>query len=156
MRSSTFYMMVGLPASGKSFEADTLGAVVRSSDDLREEILGDVQEQGSNGLIFDLLHSLVKADLYSGADTVLDATNINALRRKALLEELSLLPCKKVCIFMKTPYAVCVDRNRKRKRNVPTEVMERMKRKLQEPTMDEGWDEIRIITCKEGEINDRD
>lgn len=149
-------MMVGLPASGKSFEADTLGAVVRSSDALREELLGDVQEQGSNGLIFDLLHSLVKADLYSGADTVLDATNINALRRKALLEELSLLPCKKVCIFMKTSYAVCVDRNCKRKRNVPTEVMERMKRKLQEPTMDEGWDEIRIITCKEDKINGRD
>ena len=156
MRNSTFYMMVGLPASGKSTEAQNLGAIVRSSDALRDELLGDVQEQGKNGLIFDLLHSLIKADIYNGSDVVFDATNINSIRRKAFLDELSLLPCRKICIYMKTPYSVCTYRNFNRKRCVPVEAMERMKKKLQEPTMDEGWDEIRIISCKEDNTNGRD
>ena len=50
----TFIMMVGLPYSGKSYYAEKLskeyGAVVHSSDAIRAEILGDVQDQNSIGL----------------------------------------------------------------------------------------------------------
>ena len=48
-----FMMMVGLPYSGKSCYAEKLkeefNAVVHSSDAIREEILGDVQDQNNNG-----------------------------------------------------------------------------------------------------------
>lgn len=39
---SIFYMMVGLPASGKSTVANSLGGnvIVRSSDELRDKLLG--------------------------------------------------------------------------------------------------------------------
>ena len=44
----TFIMMVGLPYSGKSYYAEKLskeyGAVIHSSDAIRAEILGDVQD----------------------------------------------------------------------------------------------------------------
>lgn len=47
----TFIMMVGLPYSGKSYYAEKLskeyGAVVHSSDAIRAEILGDVQDQNN-------------------------------------------------------------------------------------------------------------
>lgn len=40
-----FYMLVGLPASGKSSESDRLGAViVRSSDYLRDKLCGDIND----------------------------------------------------------------------------------------------------------------
>lgn len=142
---SNFYMMVGLPASGKTTTALTLGAVVRSSDDLRSSLLGDVDDQSHNKEIFDLLHSLIKADVFSGIDVVYDATNIHSRYRREFLESLSLLPCKKVCIYMDTPYDECLSRNDKRERNVPVEVMERMRDRFALPVMDEGWDEIRVI-----------
>lgn len=142
---SSFYMLVGLPASGKTTTAYTLGAVVRSSDELRCSLLGDVDDQSRNKEIFDLLHSLIKADIFSGVDVVYDATNIHSRYRREFLESLSLLPCKKVCIYVDTSYEECLSRNAKRERKVPIEVMDRMRNRFTVPDMSEGWDEIRVI-----------
>lgn len=142
-----FYMMVGLPASGKSTVAENLGVVVRSSDDLRVELLGDVNDMSDNSSVFDVLHSLIKSDLYRGQSVVYDATNLKSKYRKAFLESIKLLPCRKICIFMNTPYAVCWNRNNSRSRVVPFEAMERMKNNLEPPTIMEGWDEIRVMDC---------
>ena len=144
MKTPIFYMMVGFPASGKSSVAESLGATVRSSDGLRVQLLGDVEDMSQNKAVFDILHSLIKADLYNGIDTVYDATNLKAKYRKDFLEELSLLPCKKVCIYVKTPYTKCVKRNIKRDRTVPFEVMDRMYGNFDTPDISEGWDEIQI------------
>lgn len=53
-----FYMMVGLPGSGKSWYAGNKlpNAVVHSSDAIREEILGDVTDQSNQQLVFQTLH----------------------------------------------------------------------------------------------------
>ena len=80
-----FMMMVGLPYSGKSCYAEKLkeefNAVVHSSDAIREEILGDVQDQNNNGKVFDVLHRRVIEDLSNGRNVIYDATNINYKRR---------------------------------------------------------------------------
>lgn len=148
----TFYMMVGLPASGKTTKAKWIEenypciekVVAISSDALREELLGDIEDQSRNREIFDILHSLVKAELYHGNSVVYDATNLNSKRRKEFLESLDLLPCRKVCIFMSTPYEMCLERNQNRERRVPIKAMQKMKRSLDKPTLDEGWDDIYI------------
>ena len=58
---------VGLPGSGKSYWAEAnkeeLNAVVHSSDEIREELTGDVNEQSKNELVFSTLHKRVKEDL---------------------------------------------------------------------------------------------
>ncbi len=50
------YMMIGLPASGKSTIAKEIAekenAVIISTDDLRQELLNDVNSQADNNLIF--------------------------------------------------------------------------------------------------------
>ena len=143
-------MMVGLPASGKSCEAKKLreenpDIKIRSSDTLREELLSDINDMSRNEEIFDLLHSIVKADLYNGYDTVFDATNLSVSRRKEFLESLSLLTCRKICIFVNVPFGLCMLRNSSRDREVPMSVMERMYETLQKPEMSEGWDEIREV-----------
>nr|DAZ15604.1 MAG TPA: AAA domain protein [Caudoviricetes sp.] len=141
---SIFYMMVGLPASGKSTVANSLGGnvIVRSSDELRDKLLGDINDMSNNSGVFDILHSLVKSDLYCGKDVVYDATNIYPKYRKEFLQSLHLLNCKKVCIFMNIPFYDCWRRNSQRDRVVPFEAMDRMRERLIPPTMDEGWDEI--------------
>lgn len=144
---SKFYMLVGLPASGKTTIAVNLfknntNSRLRSSDGLRSELLNDINDMSRNKEIFDLLHSIIKSDLYHERDTIYDATNLNADRRKEFLKSLSLLKCEKICIFVNTPYNVCVERNSKRERVVPISVMEKMKDNLQKPDMSEGWDKI--------------
>lgn len=142
---SNFYMLVGLPASGKTTLAYTMGATVRSSDELRSSLLGDIDDQSHNKEIFDLLHSLIKADIFNGVDVVYDATNIYSYYRREFLKSLSLLPCKKVCIYLDTPYNECLSRNAKRERKVPIEVMDKMRNRFTIPDMSEGWGEIRVI-----------
>ena len=104
-----FYMLVGLPASGKSSESDGLGdVIVRSSDYLRDKLCGDINDMKNNGAVFTILQSLVRADLYRGKDVVYDATNLKASYRVEFLDTLRLLNCKKVCVFVDTPFEVCV------------------------------------------------
>lgn len=78
-------------------------------------------------------------------DVVYDATNLKASYRVEFLDTLRLLNCKKVCVFVDTPFEVCVKRNEERERTVPKEAMDRMKRFLEPPTFAEGWDEIRVV-----------
>ena len=59
-----FFMMVGLPGSGKStFARNVLsaspGAVVHSSDEIRRELLGDKNDQTQQALVFSTLHERV-------------------------------------------------------------------------------------------------
>lgn len=88
-----FYMMVGLPGSGKSFTAESIpNAVVHSSDAIRAEVLGDENDQTQQDLVFQTLHKRVLQDLVDGKDVVYDATNINYKRRIGFLDRVRSAP----------------------------------------------------------------
>ena len=91
-------MIVGLPASGKSTYAKELSekynANIHSSDVIREELSGDVNNQNINSKVFQTLHSRIKEDLRNGKNCIYDATNINYKRRMAFLQELNKIPCE--------------------------------------------------------------
>lgn len=144
-----FYMTVGIPGSGKSYVAGTLSdVVIHSSDAIRAEILGNENDQSDQELVFKTLHQRVLDDLSNGKDVVYDATNINYKRRMGFLLRVKALhraELKLICLFMATPYEVCVARNKARDRVVPESVIERMYHQLDVPMMAEGWDEIRIV-----------
>lgn len=144
----TFYMTVGLPASGKSTWAeinkDKLTAVLHSSDAIREE-LGNINDQSNNAEVFELLHRRAKEDLRAGKNVIYDATNLNRKRRVAFLNELKSISCNKVCVLFATPYELCVARNFTRDRQVPEEVLSRMYRSFNTPTKYEGFDSVQII-----------
>lgn len=144
-----FFMMVGLPYSGKSERALKLrhefNAVIHSSDAIREEVLGDVQDQANNAKVFEVLHDRVKRDLLAGKNVIYDATNINYKRRKAFLDELTNIPCSKICEFMATPPKLCYSRSLHRARVVPWDVFDRMYRNIWVPYFYEGWDYIELV-----------
>lgn len=143
-----FFMMVGLPASGKSTHAEELSlkynANIHASDSIREELSGDINNQNINELVFQTLHNRIKEDLSNGKNCIYDATNISYKRRMAFLNELNKIPCEKYCFIMATPYEVCIRNNTNRDRKVPKEVIERMYRNFDIPYYYEGWDCISV------------
>lgn len=141
-----FLMLVGLPGSGKStyIEKYYSSYHVHSSDAIREELSGDINNQDINKQVFSTLHKRVKDDLVAGHNVVYDATNISWKRRKAFLQELKNINCHKECVLMATPFELCVQRNNERDRVVPYFVIERMYKNFDIPWYNEGWDSIVI------------
>ena len=143
---TTFIMMVGLVGSGKSTKAQKLAeeynANIYSSDAIREELSGDINNQDINDLVFKTLHKRVKEDLQNGKNCIYDATNISYKKRMAFLRELKNIPCAKICVLMATPYQECLKHNASRDRVVPEEVIERMYKNFNIPFFYEGWNQI--------------
>lgn len=141
-----FLMVVGLPGSGKStyIEKYYSNYHVHSSDAIREELSGDVNNQDINKQVFSTLHKRVKDDLVAGHNVVYDATNISWKRRKAFLQELKNVDCRKICHVIATPFEVCLEQNKNRDRVVPYNVIERMYKNFDIPWYNEGWDDIKI------------
>lgn len=67
-------VMVGLSASGKSSYAKELekenptNTIVISSDAIREEICGSVEDQSKNGEVFRIFHERIRRNLENGAE----------------------------------------------------------------------------------------
>lgn len=146
MNVPKIFVMVGLVGSGKSTKAKELSeqynANIHSSDSIREELSGDVNNQNINELVFQTLHNRAKEDLRKGKNCIFDATNISYKVRMSFLQQLNNIPCEKICVLMATPYEECLRRNKQRTRKVPEYVIERMYRRFDVPWYYEGWDEI--------------
>lgn len=140
--------MVGLAASGKSTKAKELtleyNATIFSSDILREEMFGDINDQEHNQELFVELHKRIKDCLRNGKSAIMDATNINYKKRMAFLAELKSITCEKICVLMATPYEECLRRNAERDRKVPEHAITRMYHNFNIPYWYEGWDDIQI------------
>lgn len=142
-----FLMLVGLPGSGKSTYIKkhfNTNLHVHSSDDIREELTGNAEDQTVNAKVFELLHKRVHEDLKNGISCVYDATNISWKKRKAFLESLKNIDCWKICHIIATPYEVCLEQNKQRDRVVPEHVIKRMYMNFDIPWYNEGWDDIEI------------
>ena len=143
------FVLCGLPASGKSTYAQELAekynANIHSSDEIRKELSGDINNQHINDIVFSTLHKRVKDYLSNGKSCIYDSTNINYKRRMAFLQELNKIPCEKICILMATPYEECIKQNNTRDRKIPEEVIERMYKHFDVPYWYEGWDDIKVI-----------
>ena len=153
---TTFYMMVGLPASGKStyakLLAEEIDGIVVSSDGIRKEWYGDENIQGDPSKIFREVEQRCVKSLKEGLSVVMDATNMNAKKRANFLRQLP--SCHKACVVMAVPFDVCIARDEKRSRHVGLEVMEKMRKNFQMPYYNEGWDHIEIFYPKDCDMVD--
>ena len=145
---SKLIVLYGLPGSGKSTWASKHingYTLMLSSDEIREELWGDASIQANPKQVFDLLYARAKMALKNGFNLIVDSTNLKAKDRKHLLEELKPYANKCEIVIFATPIEECILRQEKRARKVPAEVIERMKNGAQEPTLDEGWDSIKVV-----------
>lgn len=146
------FMMVGIPGSGKSYIANTLNCPIVSSDSIRLELFGDESVQDNPNKVFGEVNRRIKNHLANGSNVAYDATNLSAKRRKAFLAKLP-MNVKKVAIVVATDLSVALEQNKERARHVPEDVIMKMYRSFQFPEMNEGFNEIRIITHKKNMLN---
>lgn len=141
-------MLVGLPGCGKSTYAEKISkaenAIVLSSDALREELYGNVNDQEHNGEVFQELHKRAKKHLRNGLNVIIDATNVNRKRRIHFINEFS--DWELEAHYLCSSFNVCKYRDTQRQRSVGEEVIKRMYKQLQVPTYIEGWDNVKILT----------
>lgn len=145
---SNFIMLIGLPASGKSTWAKNNtddNTVWLSSDNLRIELFNDVNCQGNNNDLFNIMNKRTRDLLISGKNVIYDATNISSKRRIALIKYLKKTKCKYICYYFSKSINDCIYLDEKRDRSVGVDIINKMYLNLQIPMYHEGWDEINII-----------
>lgn len=144
-----FYMLVGLPGSGKTYYANEYlrkeNTTILSSDEIRKILLGSEEAQWGNSTVFETMNCATIENLKEGRNVVYDATNINSKRRIALLDRIKKEVKKDiyfVSIILSVPYETCIYRQKKRERKVLEEVINRMIKNFEVPYYEEGWDRI--------------
>lgn len=149
------YVMCGIPGSGKSYEAKRIAAendaVIISSDDIREEIYGDASIQGKPCKVFNRFYKYARREFDAGRNLVLDATNIKRKERKKVFRTFGEETDKIYAVVMDTPLEVCLERNRKRDRHVPEDVIYTMHRLFKWPHYEDGFEDIITVKYEEKE-----
>lgn len=143
----TIHMIIGLPGSGKSSVAKNIarnsGAVIFESDAYRKEKYGDEKIQGDNSKLFAEMQNDMIETLKNGTSVVFDATNTRSKYRIPFIEQVNKFALVNA-IVISVPLYICFERNLKRSRQVPEEVITRMWKDFQFPTYGEGFDYIEV------------
>lgn len=132
------HLLIGPPASGKTTLAAALaeltGAVVLSTDQLRDQLFGDPNAQGPWPEIEAVLHQRIQASVAEGVPVIVDATHARRPWRLAITQALPLpAPVEWIGWWLQTPLATCLNWNQTRQRQVPEPVIREMAAALADP-----------------------
>jgi protein phosphatase len=146
-------VLVGPAGSGKSSWAARHFAAseILSSDAFRKIVSGDAADQAASDDAFRLLHLAARARLRRGLRTVVDATNLSARSRRALIAFARAASRPAVAIVFEVPLARCLAQNASRPgRSVPEDVVRQHVRQLvaaRAALPAEGFSTITVLTA---------
>jgi len=142
-------LSIGLPGSGKSTWFKRHNILPLSSDMVRILLFDDVTEQRYQDLVFSTLRSMLRARLLARRPwNYVDATNLSPHERRSWVKLAHDFGYEAHAVFFDVPPEVCIERNRRRDRNVPEHVMQRMANKLRPPKFEEGFAKITVVRLK--------
>lgn len=122
-------LLVGIPGSGKTTLAQTLtakGFERLCADDIRHELYGDATDQGDPKKVFEIFFERLENLLKVGKDIVADNINTKLDHRQQIIERAANFQYTDIRLWvLDVPLDVCLERNRKRDRQVPEEVIRR-------------------------------
>jgi len=145
-------LAIGLPGSGKSSWFKRRGVNPLSSDLLRTLLFDNITEQRYQDLVFGTLRSLLRARLIARMPwNYVDATNLSPGERHGWIKMARDFGYEVHAVFFDVSLQVCLERNRRRARLVPEDVMQRMAAKLRPPSFDEGFSKIIVVRVKKKE-----
>jgi predicted kinase len=126
-------LFVGLPGSGKStyFQQHFSSTHIQISRDLGHGV------------------RQIVAALRQGRSVVVDNTNATRESRKQLIELARSFGARVVGYYFDVPPRVCVARNAGRGKKVPKVAIFAIAKKLQPPSLDEGFDELHAVVASE-------
>jgi predicted kinase len=140
------YVLVGLPAAGKSTWLAERGVAALSSDAMRFLLRDDEADQTIHGVVFAELRRLLRRRLELGAAaSYIDATNLTRKERRQWIKIADWYGAECVALYFAVPLAVCLERNAARQRVVPVEAMERLAKRLVPPELTEGFAAIEVV-----------
>jgi len=87
----SFIMTIGISGSGKSTwinSIDDKNTKIISPDKIRFDLTGDISDQSRNAEVFDLAKQTTIHFLNQGYNVILDATNVDAAKRKDFIKDL--------------------------------------------------------------------
>jgi predicted kinase len=146
-------LAIGLPGSGKSSWFKRHDILPLSSDLVRGLLFDDATEQRFQDLVFSSLRSLLRARLIAGRPmNYVDATNLSPKERHSWIKMAQDFGYEVHAVFFDVPTEVCMERNRKRSRNVPDDVMLRMAQKLRPPKFEEGFAKVIVVRLKSSRL----
>jgi predicted kinase len=142
-------LSIGLPGSGKSTWFKRHSILPLSSDMVRILLFDDVTEQRYQDLVFSTLRSMLRARLLAKRPwNYVDATNLSPHERRSWIKLAHDFGYEAHAVFFDVPAEVCMERNHRRERNVPEDVMRRMANKLRPPKFEEGFAKITVVRLK--------
>lgn len=148
MKKPILYMMVGIPASGKSTlakeYAEKYNAKVFSSDEYRKTLLGDESCQDNNELVFKSLFTDMYKHLSSGGNVIFDACNTTAKSRARVIRNFSDIT-KIIAVVVMASYEECCKRDASRSRTVGMDVIKKFISAYEFPQHFEGFANIEFV-----------
>lgn len=157
-------VMVGLPGSGKSTYVERIKAAdkdvfVYSTDRYIEEVAaqkGLTYADVFSDTISDatkIMNALLEDAISRGVSVIVDQTNMSSKKRKSILSKFPKTYLKK-CICIVPPISDEQEAELQHRINsragkfIPEFVMKNMKESYEEPTSDEGFDSVIILTME--------
>ena len=146
-----FYLICGIPASGKSTIAKQIAAethfIVISPDEIRRELYpGKKYNPKQNEKTFRIFKSRITETFKAGDNIIIDAINRRPSERKQFAERAKKKGYHTICVYCKKDrkYAIHANRMRDESKRVPDEVIARNYNHFVPPNESEGWNEIRV------------
>ena len=146
-------ILSGIPGAGKSTFVNTHkwneSVVVLSTDQIRKRLTGDASCLDRDNEVWKFIYDTL-ARPHVNATYIVDATNIVAKRRKSYLEyKHNFDSIRLYCLLV--DLEVALERNERRARHVPEDVIINMHKSLlknmdAEDLLKAGYDEVRFIT----------
>lgn len=150
----TVYMLVGLPASGKSTWAEKNKGIleanhistdkyIQDTADKQDKTFAEVFTKAIGNATIEAERS-IKYSFKNKKNLIWDQTNLS---RSSRLEKMKMIPrdYEKVCVFFPTPPDLEQRLLSRPGRAIHPSVIESMKRQLQMPLKNEGWDRVSIV-----------
>ena len=143
-----FYIMVGIPGSGKTTYARRYlaGALRVCLDELRLMLTGVAYDSRYESAVVAVGHAALEALLARARewrqDVLLDATNVTRDRRQVYLKMAERHKVPAVAVYVECPLATALARDRARSGSVGDEVVRRYYAQLEPPGTDEGFAQV--------------
>ena len=146
-------MSVGAPGCGKTTHmkhlAQTLNAVLVSSDDVRQWLQNSQTDHSRNTLIWRVIHDAVQVAIDADQIVVLDAMNTSPTFRAEQIELYSKFGAKElIALHFTASLTQCLERNAARtEKNVPEDFIKKAHQHSTEypPSVSEGFDRVIVI-----------
>jgi predicted kinase len=143
-------LTVGIPGSGKTTHTDKLYPHIKKiSPDLeRAKLLGDVNDQSKNDVIFTICERQLINAMKSRTNVIFDATNGTRKRRRRFLDIARRFGARVTILYFDIPLDVALKRNMEREKTVSEDFINFFYSYLQSPHAYE-YDKLLVINDSE-------